>query len=91
MKTNKVDLFKVLMMAEESESLIAVEDGFDKSIYHEAILGITDDARIVYSKDAMIDILSKRLVISYYDAFEYLEKNCFNITLGDKTPLFINQ
>lgn len=91
MKTNKVDLFRVLEMAEEEESLIPIEEGFDSSFYNEAILGITDDGRMVYSKEAMASILSDKLIMPYLDALEYLEYNCFCAYMGEKTPLFINQ
>lgn len=91
MKTTKIDIRKILEMAEEFESLIPVESGFDNDFYNEAIVGITDDGRIVYSKDMMTAILSDRLLISYYDALEYLDYNCFCAYVGEKTPLYINQ
>lgn len=70
-------------MVEENKTLFA--DGFD-----EAMLGITDDSRIVYSKVQMLEILVSRDEMSVEEAIEFLEYNTWNTYVGDYTPIYVN-
>jgi hypothetical protein len=70
-------------MIEENKTLFA--DGFD-----EAMLGITDDSRIVYSKVQMLEILVSRDEMSVEEAIEFLEYNTWNTYVGDYTPIYVN-
>jgi hypothetical protein len=61
-------------------------DGYDK-----AILGLTDNGQLVYSKEKMIKILmkyDKKLLKE--DAWEFLDFNCFDAYVGEQTPIFVN-
>jgi hypothetical protein len=86
-----MDLELILQMAEECLAL--KPDGFDGSAdgYDKAILGLTDNGQLVYSKEIMVDLLLKMdSEMTEEDAWEFLEYNCFNAYVGEKTPIFIN-
>lgn len=70
-------------MIEENKTLFA--DGF-----HEAMLGITDDSRIVYSKVQMLEILVSRDEMSVEEAIEFLEYNTWSAYFGEYTPIYVN-
>jgi hypothetical protein len=84
------DLEFILEMAENSESL--KPDGFDGNPdgYDEAIVGITDDGRLVYSQEKMIELCTIQGDLDEIDAIEWLEFNTFCAYVGSKTPIFIN-
>jgi hypothetical protein len=86
-----MDLELILQMAEECLAL--KPDGFDgnKDGYDKAILGLTDNGQLVYSKEIMVDLLlNMDLEMTEEDAWEFLEYNCFNTYVGEQTPIFIN-
>jgi hypothetical protein len=86
-----MDLEIILQIAEDNLSL--KPDGFDgnKDGYDNAIIGINDNGQLVYSKEIMVDLLMNMdPEMSLEDAWEFLEYNCFNTYVGDKTPIFIN-
>ncbi len=86
-----MDLEIILQIAEYNLSL--KPDGFDgnKDGYDKAILGINDNGQLVYSKEIMVHLLMNMdPEMSLEDAWEFLEYNCFNTYVGDKTPIFIN-
>ena len=61
-------------------------DGYDK-----AILGLTDNGQLVYSKEIMVELLrAEDEDLSEEDAWEFLEFNCFCAYVGEQTPLFVN-
>ena len=61
-------------------------DGYDK-----AILGLTDNGQLVYSKEKMVKILMKYdKKLSEEDAWEFLDFNCFDAYVGEQTPIFVN-
>jgi hypothetical protein len=86
-----MDLELILQMAEDCLALkpdLSPEkrDGYDK-----AILGITDNGQLVYSKEIMVDLLREEdKDLSEEDAWEFLEFNCFCAYVGDQTPIFVN-
>ena len=86
-----MDLELILQMAEDCLALkpnLSPEnpDGYDK-----AILGITDNGQLVYSKEIMVDLLREDDEnLSEEDAWEFLEFNCFCAYVGDQTPIFVN-
>jgi hypothetical protein len=87
-----MDLELILQMAEECLAL--KPDGFDGSAdgYDKAILGLTDNGQLVYSKEIMVDLLlnmDPEMTEEY--AWEFLEYNCFNAYVGEQTPIFVNQ
>jgi hypothetical protein len=86
-----MDLELILQMAEECLSL--KPDGFDgnKDGYDKAILGLTDNGQLVYSKEIMVDLLlNMDPEMTEEDAWEFLEYNCFNAYVGEQTPIFVN-
>ena len=61
-------------------------DGYDK-----AILGLTDNGQLVYSKEIMVELLMQDdTELSEEDAWEFLEFNCFCAYVGDQTPIYVN-
>jgi hypothetical protein len=61
-------------------------DGYDK-----AILGLTDNGQLVYSKEIMVNLfMQDDQDISEEDAWEFLEFNCFCAYVGDQTPIYVN-
>lgn len=86
-----MDLELILQMAEECLAL--KPDGFDGSAdgYDKAILGLTDNGQLVYSKEIMVDLLlNMSSEMTEEDVWEFLEYNCFNAYVGEQTPIFIN-
>jgi hypothetical protein len=81
----------VLEWADDVGALKPVGNDGDVSFYDYAILGITDDGKLVYSKDLMIKILSKDTKMDWEEAAEFLEFNCFSAYVGGRTPIFVNQ
>ena len=86
----EINLLDVLEAAENAEALKPVENN-NPNFYDEAIIGITDEGRLVYSKETMCKILEEVGEMDYNEAWEYLEYNCFNTYVGEMTPLYINQ
>jgi hypothetical protein len=87
-----MDLELILQMAEECLAL--KPDWFDgnKDGYDKAILGLTDNGQLVYSKEIMVDLLlNMDPEMTEEDAWEFLEYNCFNAYVGEQTPIFVNQ
>ena len=70
-------------MIEENKTLFA--DGFN-----DAIIGTTDDARVVYSKTLMLEHLVLTQDMDATEALEYLEYNTWSAYVGEYTPLYIN-
>jgi hypothetical protein len=61
-------------------------DGYDK-----AILGLTDNGQLVYSKEIMVELLMEEdPELSEEDAWEFLEFNCFCAYVGEQTPIYVN-
>ena len=67
----------------EGKTLLAT--GFD-----DAIIGTTDDGRVVYSKVLMVEELVIESDMSVEDALEYLEFNTWCAHVGEFTPLYVN-
>ncbi len=60
-------------------------DGLDK-----AIIGFEPNLwKVVYSRNRVIDILYKRDKMGLEEAFEFAEYNIFDATVGEKTPLWV--
>lgn len=86
-----MDLELILQTAEECLAL--KPDGFDgdKDGYDKAIVGITDNGQLVYSKEIMVTLtMEADEGLSEEDAWEFLEFNTFCAYVGEQTPLFIN-
>lgn len=82
-----------LILQSASECLAIKPDGFDGNPngYDNAILGLTDNGQLVYSKEKMVELLSQTdKTMSIEDCWEFLEFNCFNAYVGEQTPIYIN-
>jgi glutathionyl-hydroquinone reductase len=55
-----------------------------------AIVGYTDDGKIVYSKSKMVESLIHQEDMSLIDAIEYCEFNIWNSYVGEFTPIYVN-
>lgn len=67
----------------ENKTLFA--DGFNS-----AIIGTTNDGRIVYSKSLMLEHLVLNEDMDCIDALDYCQFNIWNAHVGDFTPLYVN-
>ena len=70
-------------MIDTNKTLFA--DGF-----HEAIIGTSDDGRVIYSKVTMVEVLVDRDEMSVMDAIEYCEFNVWCAYVGTHTPIYVN-
>lgn len=79
----------ILEIAEEHGSL--KPNGFNGDVdgYDTAIVGITDDGQLVYSKEIMTELTAVDGDMSAEDAWEFLEFNTFCAYVGEFTPLYI--
>ena len=67
--------------------------GFDGDIdgYDKAIMGLTDNGQLVYSKEKMVKLLMKSdSNMSEEDAWEFLDFNTFGSYVGEQTPIYVN-
>jgi hypothetical protein len=82
------------LVLEHAEEVLALKpDGFDGSQdgYDGAIVGITDNGQLVYSKERMVALLVEMdNEMTTEDAWEFLEYNTFCAYVGEQTPIFIN-
>ena len=61
-------------------------DGYDK-----AILGLSDNGQLVYSKEIMLELfMEENKDLSEEDAWEFLEFNTFCAYVGEQTPIYVN-
>ena len=59
--------------------------------YEDAIVGITDDKRIVYNFDKMVECLMNNYGWSDIESIEYIEYNVIRSIpyMGDKQPIIV--
>ena len=98
----EINLEGILELAESFESLKPEALG-NPDFYDPAIVGITDDGKLVYSKEMMIKLLyeSENIAsdiheidydtIEFVETIEFLQYNCWSSYVGEMTPIFINQ
>lgn len=67
---------------------------YNKSLFADgfanAIIGYTDDGKIVYSKSKMVEVLISEEDMSLIDAIEHCEFNIWNNYVGEFTPIYVN-
>jgi hypothetical protein len=68
------------------ELLFLSEEYFD-----EAIVGVTNDDRVVYDMDKMIEVLCHESNCDAEEAIEYLEFNTWRAYVGESTPVYIQR
>ena len=59
--------------------------------YEDAVIGITDDGRLVYDFDKMVEHLMKNYDWSNIEAIEWIEYNVIRSIpyMGDKSPIIV--
>jgi len=60
-------------------------DGFD-----DAIIGVSNDFKLVYSSTKCFEILMKSQNLTYDDAQEYYYFNVEGAYMGENTPIFVD-
>jgi hypothetical protein len=82
-----------LLLQTASDCLALKPVGFDGNIdgYDKAIIGLTDNGQLVYSKEKMVKLLIKSdKNMSEEDAWEFLDFNTFQAYMGEQTPIYVN-
>ena len=87
----QLNLLDILDAAASAGALKPDGPDGNPDFYDNAIIGITDEGRLVYGKELMTFELEEFGEMDYNEAFEFLEFNTFCAHLGEMTPLFINQ
>jgi hypothetical protein len=86
-----MDLELILQTAEECLALKPNLSETNPDGYDKAIIGLTDNGQLVYSKEIMVDLLMKEdEELLEEDAWEFLEFNCFCAYVGEQTPIYVN-
>jgi hypothetical protein len=89
--THEVDLIIVKDTAESCDAFKPIGFDGDPDGYDKAIIGLTDNGQLVYSKEWMVKLLiDSDTNMSEEDAWEFLEYNCFCAYVGEQTPIFVN-
>ena len=85
-----MDLELILQTAAECLALKPNLSEENPNGYDKAILGLTDNGQLVYSKEIMVELLREEdKDLSEEDAWEFLEFNCFCAYVGEQTPIYI--
>lgn len=84
------DLTLILEQAEQEGAYKPVGFNGDPNGYDDAIIGISNDNRLIYSIERMASLCSEQGDLSLDDAFEWLDYNTFSTSIGDKTPIYAN-
>ena len=73
-------------MADMYDAEIAIIEGFDHSV-----VGMTEDCRLVYSLDKMIEEFCADMECSAEDAFEFISYNTLRSIpyMGEKAPIVV--
>ena len=58
--------------------------------FADAIIGYSDDGKIVYSKSKMVEVLISEEDMSLIDAIEHCDFNIWNSYVGEFTPIYVN-
>lgn len=87
----QLNLLDILDAADSAGALKPDGPDGNPDFYDNAIIGITDEGRLVYGKELMTFELEEFGEMDYNEAFEFLEFNTFCAHVGEMTPLFINQ
>jgi len=82
-----MNITEIMQIAAENGSM-RVDLGADGCGYDLAIIGITQDFKLIYCADKMVELLAAEEEISLSDAQEFLEYNTFSAYVGEMTPIF---
>ena len=84
------DLTLILEQAEQERAYKPVGFNGDPNGYDDAIIGISNDYRLIYSIERMVSLCSEQGDLSLDHALEWLDYNTFSTSIGDKTPIYAN-
>jgi hypothetical protein len=93
---NKKQHMDLQLILETAKDCLALKpDGFDGNLdgYDKAILGLTDNGQLVYSKEIMVELAIQSAlpeILTEEDAWEFLEFNTFSAYVGEQTPIYVN-
>jgi len=76
-----------LLSEKHGEELLLLSEGY----FDEAIVGITNDDRVVYDMDKMIEVFCHENDCDIEEAIEYLEFNTWCAYVGESTPVYIQR
>jgi|11_taG_2_1085331.scaffolds.fasta_scaffold18765_2 hypothetical protein len=63
-----------------------------RETYDSAIVGICEStSRIIYSKDKILEILSREDELDSEGAYEYFEYNILGAYMGNYTPIYLSK
>lgn len=63
-----------------------------RETYDSAIIGICESTwRIIYSKDKILEILSRENELDNKGAYEYFEYNILGTYMGNCTPIYLSK
>ena len=84
-----------LILETAKDCLALKPDEFDGNLdgYDNAILGLTDNGQLVYSKEIMVELAIQSAlpeILTEEDAWEFLEFNTFSAYVGEQTPIYVN-
>tara|TARA_R110000751_G_scaffold209594_1_gene313489 strand:+ start:1882 stop:2169 length:288 start_codon:yes stop_codon:yes gene_type:complete len=82
--TKRMNHDKILEIVKEHYPEALIADGFNS-----AIVGYTNEGKLVYRVAKMIDILMTRDEMSEEDAMEYIDYNVLGAYVGEMTPIYI--
>ena len=66
---------------------------FENPDYDSAIIGVSDDNRVVYDYDKMVECLVKEDGMEYDEAMEFIDYNTIRACpyMGDKAPIVLKR
>lgn len=82
---DNIEEFKELLNERECQE----STFFTNPSYITAVLGISDDNKVIYSYDKMVEYLMNNDGMSYEDAVEFIEYNTIRTIpyMGEKAPI----
>ena len=82
-----------LILQSAANCLALKPDGYDGNPdgYDDAIIGLTDNGQLIYSKEKMVELMMQTDdTMTEEEAWEYLEYNTFCAYVGEQTPIYAN-
>lgn len=88
-KKPTLDNIKEWLVEHEAEGAVVLEN----PDYISAILGVTDDGRVVYSYEGMVEDLVETEGMDYDEAADFVSYNTLRALpyMGEKAPIIINE
>lgn len=96
MKPKTIELFSGTREQLDEALLYSGNEGtviLDGSNFDSAICGVTDDGKLVYSYQALVECLMEHDGLTYEDAVEFIEYNTMRAMpyLGDDAPIIFKE